>query len=431
MHLVNLLKNPSLICSVQPSWRDRTELFGYYNDFTKKYTKTEFLKTLYEAHYYEDMKVVILDEMNIARVEYYFAEMLSLLEMPREDERYFSVVSSQADNDPLKMKEGKVWIPSNVWYVGTINKDKTFVSGELTNEVKNSIIIDALTAVVAPVDENTGIANYWQYITNAYTNVIDSSNNGKYLEIAIYLQDQNSTQRMSLPVGTTAIIYDDEHPDGKVVNLEYGQSVIYYYKNTSSQYTLDSITQDTYKNHRIVLDFSQTDLKDYADSNYDIYMELIRTSDPNYPMSSDRQDDYSKAVATAVSKNYYVTYRIYQKIINAGNTTYELIDNSNIKLLDNDSNELTFNNVNNMYYNTYKFSLEEIKDGSSGTAGLVTRNLSLQIETMIDDIPMDLSNYKIEMHLVPYDDGAQDVTDDVSTLKDFFVFTVGKLKTDM
>ena len=74
------------------------------------------------------MKVVILDEMNIARVEYYFAEMLSLLEMPREDERYFSVVSSEADNDPIKMKEGKVWIPSNVWYVGTINNDLGIVS---------------------------------------------------------------------------------------------------------------------------------------------------------------------------------------------------------------------------------------------------------------------------------------------------------------
>ena len=117
------IMNPSLICSVQPSWRDRTELFGYYNDFTKKYTETEFLKTLYEAHYYDDMKVVILDEMNIARVEYYFAEMLSILELPREEERYFSVVSNQAANDPNLMKEGKVWIPNNVWYVGTINND--------------------------------------------------------------------------------------------------------------------------------------------------------------------------------------------------------------------------------------------------------------------------------------------------------------------
>ena len=61
------IQNPSVICSVQPSWRDRTELFGYYNDFTRKYTETDFLKTLYEAHYYEDPRIVILDEMNIAR----------------------------------------------------------------------------------------------------------------------------------------------------------------------------------------------------------------------------------------------------------------------------------------------------------------------------------------------------------------------------
>ena len=117
------IQNPSVICSVQPSWRDRTELFGYYNDFTKKYTETEFLKTVYEAHYYEDPRIIILDEMNIARVEYYFAEMLSILELPREEERYVSVVSSSAATDPELMKEGKIWIPNNVWYVGTINND--------------------------------------------------------------------------------------------------------------------------------------------------------------------------------------------------------------------------------------------------------------------------------------------------------------------
>ena len=117
------IQNPSVICSVQPSWRDRTELFGYYNDFTKKYTETEFLKTVYEAHYYEDPRIIILDEMNIARVEYYFAEMLSILELPREEERFFSVVSNSATTDPELMKEGKIWIPNNIWYVGTINND--------------------------------------------------------------------------------------------------------------------------------------------------------------------------------------------------------------------------------------------------------------------------------------------------------------------
>lgn len=121
--LGQFIDNPSLICAVQPSWRDRTELFGYYNDFTKKYTETEFLKTMYEGHYQDDIRFVILDEMNIARVEYYFAEMLSILELPREEERYIPVVSNAADGDPYKMIDGKVWIPSNVFYVGTINND--------------------------------------------------------------------------------------------------------------------------------------------------------------------------------------------------------------------------------------------------------------------------------------------------------------------
>ncbi len=147
------LNNPSLICSVQPSWRDRTELFGYYNDFTKKYTETDFLKTLYEAQYYDDMKLVILDEMNIARVEYYFAEMLSILELPREDERFISVVSSQADNDPDKMFEGKIWIPSNVWYVGTINNDdSTFAVSDKVYDRAIPIDLDARAEVFEAPD---------------------------------------------------------------------------------------------------------------------------------------------------------------------------------------------------------------------------------------------------------------------------------------
>ena len=87
--------NPSVITPVQPSWRDRSELFGYFNEFTKKYNETELLRAMYEARYNENVYLVILDEMNIARVEYYFAEMLSILEMPRRDEWVVDLVPSQ------------------------------------------------------------------------------------------------------------------------------------------------------------------------------------------------------------------------------------------------------------------------------------------------------------------------------------------------
>lgn len=154
--LGQFLQNPSLICSVQPSWRDRTELFGYYNDFTKKYTETEFLKTIYESHYQDNLRIVILDEMNIARVEYYFAEMLSILELPRDEERYISVVSSKADNDPLKMEDGKVWIPRNVFYVGTINNDdSTFAVADKVYDRAIPIDLDDRANVFEAPDTET------------------------------------------------------------------------------------------------------------------------------------------------------------------------------------------------------------------------------------------------------------------------------------
>ncbi len=117
------LKNDSTIASVQPSWRDRTELFGYFNEFTKKFNETDVLKKMYQAGYDDRVYITVLDEMNIARVEYYFAEMLSILEMPSRDEWVIEMVSSPWPTDPKRLVDGKLKIPGNMWYVGTINND--------------------------------------------------------------------------------------------------------------------------------------------------------------------------------------------------------------------------------------------------------------------------------------------------------------------
>ena len=117
------VQKDTTVVSVQPSWRERTELYGYFNEFTKKYAETDFLRAVYESNYYRDPHFVILDEMNIARVEYYFAEMLSILEMPIQDEWKVDVVSAVWDNDPCLIERGSIHIPNNVWFVGTINND--------------------------------------------------------------------------------------------------------------------------------------------------------------------------------------------------------------------------------------------------------------------------------------------------------------------
>ena len=147
------IKNDAIIASVQPSWRDRTELFGYFNEFTKKFNETDVLKGMYLAGYTDDVYVTVLDEMNIARVEYYFAEMLSILEMPSRDEWIIELVPSSWDNDPVKLKAGKLQIPGNMWYIGTINNDdSTFAVTDKVYDRAMPIDINDKGQVFEPID---------------------------------------------------------------------------------------------------------------------------------------------------------------------------------------------------------------------------------------------------------------------------------------
>ena len=115
--------NRSTVIPVQPMWKERTDLVGYYNEFTKRFNETILLEKMYEAGYSRDMYVTVLDEMNIARVEYYFAEFLSLLELPNPEERYLTVVSDTWESDPARLKDGRIKLPVNMWFIGTANND--------------------------------------------------------------------------------------------------------------------------------------------------------------------------------------------------------------------------------------------------------------------------------------------------------------------
>ena len=117
------LGNSSVIVPIQPMWKERTDLVGYYNEFTKKFNETTLLQKMYEANYSKQIYVTVLDEMNIARVEYYFAEFLSLLELPNPDGRYIDVVTDKWENDPKLLKKGQLKLPDNMWFIGTANND--------------------------------------------------------------------------------------------------------------------------------------------------------------------------------------------------------------------------------------------------------------------------------------------------------------------
>lgn len=113
-----------LFVPVQATWRDKTNLIGYFNDFSKAYSETEFLTSLYHANYNPDMiHMFVLDEMNISRVEYYFADFLSVLEYPEEEWKIKIMQLPYNFIPPAKLDDGVIQILNNVYFVGTANKD--------------------------------------------------------------------------------------------------------------------------------------------------------------------------------------------------------------------------------------------------------------------------------------------------------------------
>ena len=119
---------------VQPSWRDNRELLGYDNDFTNRFKETEFTKFLYEASAVPNRSkiyFIVLDEMNLARIEYYFADFLSVLEKPNQTEWIVPLVSGYSELDEDQKPKyldysndaANICVTNNIWFVGTANND--------------------------------------------------------------------------------------------------------------------------------------------------------------------------------------------------------------------------------------------------------------------------------------------------------------------
>jgi hypothetical protein len=180
---------------VESSWRDRNELLGYYNDFNKKFNAKTFTIELYRSGKENCRNVptfIVLDEMNISRIEYYFSDFLAILQETDKEKWLIELVSHDMRNIPMdisdeqkesiridnrtmydiwerieKSHEGdtkakttdeertqladylskrnlltgakdlidgrKVRVPENVWFVGTANRDES--TFEITDKV--------------------------------------------------------------------------------------------------------------------------------------------------------------------------------------------------------------------------------------------------------------------------------------------------------
>ncbi len=126
---------------VQSSWRDKLDLVGSYNSFFRVFNESPFSRAIYEAgtnRYRNHPYFIVLDEMNLSRVEYYFADLLSIME-GRPEDREIELLNHDPTGgqlpEGLKSKNGavKLPIPDNVWFVGTANTDES--TYEITRKV--------------------------------------------------------------------------------------------------------------------------------------------------------------------------------------------------------------------------------------------------------------------------------------------------------
>ena len=192
--LSKFFKNNASIVPIQPSWRDKSEIIGYLNEFTKKFNETDFLKSLYEVTYRDDINYIVLDEMNLARIEYYFAEFLSIMEMPDVSEWKIDLVPSALPSDPKHLINGKILVPQNVWFIGTANKDdSTFTITDKVYDRATTIILNYKAEYFdAPFTEPLDLS--YDYLNTLFKSAINNYKLGldtltKFKKLDDYIQD--------------------------------------------------------------------------------------------------------------------------------------------------------------------------------------------------------------------------------------------------
>ncbi len=132
-------------CPVRPEWTDPTGLTGYYDVLTNRYVVPTFLEAVLVATAHRESPVfVILDEMNLARVEYYLSDVLSAIETG-------GALQLHSNGVPLEGTTGasvraEMPLPSNLFIIGTINVD------ESTNPVSDKVLDRASVIDMSAVD---------------------------------------------------------------------------------------------------------------------------------------------------------------------------------------------------------------------------------------------------------------------------------------
>ena len=121
--LADAIKADYTLISVRPDWNDATDLIGYKN-LDDKFIKGQLTKAILKAQQNKNKPhLICLDEMNLARVEYYLSDYLSIIESRKKVGQNIitdNIVQYQEDNENISLH-----IPDNLYLIGTVNMDDT------------------------------------------------------------------------------------------------------------------------------------------------------------------------------------------------------------------------------------------------------------------------------------------------------------------
>ena len=168
--------------AVKPNWHDSSELLGYRSAISEshEYVTPDFIKFILRAHAFPKTPFfVCLDEMNLAPVEQYFAEFLSACESIRKNSdgewvsdpliqpgEFDKNVANLAPDYSLpdacikRINERGLYIPHNLFVVGTVNMDDT------THQFSRKVLDRAMTLMMDDVDFGTLQDAQYERLTN-------------------------------------------------------------------------------------------------------------------------------------------------------------------------------------------------------------------------------------------------------------------------
>ncbi|MBW2569221.1 MAG: AAA family ATPase [Deltaproteobacteria bacterium] len=165
--------------AVQPRWDSPQDMFGFYNYMEGRYKATELSRLLWQFDKYNNpeaeniyqkeipLNLILLDEMNLARVEYYFSDMLSKLEIRHglnpadKANRQKAEIEIECNASAKNQQTRRLFVALNTLFIGTMNEDESTQTLSAKVIDRSNVIRFGQPKQLASVPDKEGFLERW------------------------------------------------------------------------------------------------------------------------------------------------------------------------------------------------------------------------------------------------------------------------------